>query len=195
MYAIPLADNAELRPLEPWRAAEFLAHIDRARPNLDPWIPWASRSTDLDSARATLQSYADKQAADTGRICGVWLDGTLVGGAMFVNFDVRVGVCEIGVWSERAGEGRGLIGAAVRHLIDYALVERGMHRVEWWCSPLNLRSRAVAQRMGMTLDGTLREWMPHNGVRHDKEVWSLLAPEWPGTAKPNAENPGAAKIG
>ncbi len=179
MYAIPLADDAELRPLEPWQADEFLAHIDRARANTDPWIPWASRSTDLASARATLQGYADRQAADTGRIFGIWYAGTLVGGVMFVHFDTTSGNCEIGVWSETAGEGRGLISAAVRHLIDYAFGERGMHRVEWYSSSRNARSRAVAQRMGMQLDGVLREYFPHNGIRHDKEVWSLLAREWP----------------
>lgn len=178
MYAIPLTEDAELRPLEPWQAAEFLSHMDRARDGIDPWIPWATRSTDLDSARATLQSYADRQAADSGRIFGIWLDGTLVGGAMFVRFDAKAGTCEIGVWSEPAGGGRGLVGAAVRHLIDYALVERGLHRVEWWNSTVNARSRAVAQRMGMRLDGVMREFTLHNGVRLDYEVWSLLAREW-----------------
>ncbi|MFI9269610.1 GNAT family N-acetyltransferase [Kitasatospora sp. NPDC052896] len=180
MYAIPLAAArpAELRPLEPWQAAEFLAHIDRARPNTDPWIPWASRSTDLDSARVTLQGYADRQAADAGRIYGIWLDGTLVGGVMFVHFDTVSGNCEIGCWTESAGEGHGLVTAAVRHLVEYALVERGLQRVEWFTSTRNTRSRAVAQRLGMRLDGVLRSYFPHNGVRHDKEVWSLLADEW-----------------
>lgn len=180
MYAIPLSATlrAELRPLEPWQAAEFLAHMDRARTNTDPWIPWASRTTDLDSARATLQGYADRQATDTGRLYGIWLDGTLVGGVMFVSFDTRSGNCEIGVWTEKAGEGHGLISAAVRHLAEYALVERGMQRIEWITSTRNTRSSAVAERLGMRLDGVLRSSFPHNGVRLDNGVWSLLAQEW-----------------
>ncbi|MGW6917670.1 GNAT family N-acetyltransferase [Kitasatospora sp. NPDC054939] len=178
MYAVPLADDAELRPLEPWQAPEFLAHMDRARAGIDPWIPWASRSTDLESARATLQGYADHQATDTRRIHGIWLDGTLVGGVMFVRFDTAAGNCEIGVWSEPAGQGRGLITAAVRHLIAYAFEERGMHRIEWWNTVGNARSRAVAQRVGMTREAVLREYFLHDGVRHDEEIWSLLAHEW-----------------
>ncbi|MGB8940058.1 MAG: GNAT family protein [Streptomyces sp.] len=180
MYAIPLTENAELRMLEPWQDAEFLAHIDRARAHTDPWIPWASRSTDLESARTTLQNFADKQAADSGRIYGIWRDGILIGGVMFVQFDAKRGNCEIGVWAEPAGEGHGLISASVRHLITYAFGERGMHRVEWWNSAGNTRSRAVAQRMGMHLDGTLREQSLYQGVRHDMEIWSLLAHEWQG---------------
>ncbi|WP_042382447.1 GNAT family N-acetyltransferase [Streptacidiphilus melanogenes] len=179
MYAVALAPDAELRPLDPWQAEEFLAHIDRAREGIDPFIPFAARNTDLESARATLQGYADRQAQDTGRIYGIWLDGTLVGGVMFVRFDAAAGNCEIGVWSEPAGQGRGLVTAAVRRLLAYAFEERGMYRAEWWSSTRNERSRAVAQRLGMTLDGTLRQYYPHNGVRHDKEIWSMLASEWP----------------
>ncbi|MEU4119375.1 GNAT family protein [Kitasatospora sp. NPDC028055] len=177
MFSVPLAENAELRPLEPWQAPEFLAHIDRARAHTDPWIPWATRTTDLDSARATLQRYADGQAADSSRIYGIWRDGTLVGGVMFVHFDTRSGNCEIGAWTEPAGEGGGLITAAVRRLLDYAFTTRGLHRAEWWCSAANARSRAVAQRVGMQREGVLREWFLHNGVRHDKEIWAILASE------------------
>src|SRR6187402_1740491 len=98
MFAIDLGDAAQLRPLEPWQGAEFLAHIDRARATVDPWIPWASRSTDLDSATQTLQRYADLAARDAGRLYGIWLDGVLVGGTMFVGFDTGIGKCEIGCW-------------------------------------------------------------------------------------------------
>ena len=181
MYSVPLSEHvdAELGPIEPWQAAEFLAHIDRARPATDPFIPgWAGRSTDLESARATLQGYADRQAADTGRLFGIRLAGTLVGGAMFVHFDVKRGACEVGVWSEAAGQGKGLVTAAVRRLLDYALIERGLYRAEWINSAANDRSRAVAQRLGMQRDGVLRGFSEHQGRREDAEVWSMLAPDW-----------------
>lgn len=179
MFAVPLTENAQLRPLEPWQAEEFLAHIDRAREYVDPWVPWATRSTDLDSARRVLQRYADGQAADTHRLYGIWLDGTLVGGTMFVRFDTGSGNCEIGCWLEPAAEGRGLVTTAVRHLIDWAFRERGMHRVEWITAAHNVRSAAVARRLGMRLDGVLRSAFPYRGQRHDNQVWSILSPDWP----------------
>ncbi|MFJ7942234.1 GNAT family N-acetyltransferase [Streptomyces sp. NPDC096354] len=179
MFAVSLGDDgAELRPLEIWQAEEFLAHIDRARELVDPWIPFATFATDLESARALLQRYADKQAADTGRLYGIWSDGTLVGGVLFRLFDTESGNCEIGCWLESAGEGRGLVTRAVRKLIDWAVEERGMHRVEWVASSANTRSVAVAKRLGMTCDGVLRQNYPYRGVRHDSEIWSVLAPEW-----------------
>jgi RimJ/RimL family protein N-acetyltransferase len=179
MFTVPLDDHARLRPLEPWQAPEFLAHIDRARPLVDPWIPWASLTTDLASARSTLQRYADLSSSDSGRIYGIWLDGVLVGGVMFTRFDASSGVCEIGCWLEEAGQGRGLVTRACRALIDWAFTERGMSRVEWWVAAGNTRSIASARRLGMTRDGVLRQRYPHRGVRHDSEVWSVLAQEWP----------------
>ncbi|MER5357239.1 GNAT family protein [Streptomyces sp. NPDC002785] len=180
MFAISLGDDgAELRPLEIWQAEEFLAHVDRARGLVDPWIPFASFVTDLDSARALLRQYAEKQAADTGRLYGIWLDGTLVGGVLFRIFDTESGNCEAGCWLESAGEGRGLVTRAARKLIDWAFHERGMHRVEWDVSAANTRSIAVAKRLGMTRDGVLRESYLYRGERHDLEIWSVLAREWP----------------
>ncbi|WP_433405032.1 GNAT family N-acetyltransferase [Streptomyces sp. CA-146814] len=181
MFTLPLGDRAQLRTLEPWQAPEFLAHIDRARPTVDPWIPWASLSTDLASATATLQGYADRWAADGGRIYGIWLEGTLVGGVMFSRFDAASGVCEVGCWLEPAGEGQGLVTRACRALIDWAFAERGMSRVEWRASSGNARSIAVARRLGMSRDGVLRRHAVHRGRRWDIEVWSVLAEEWPTT--------------
>ncbi|MFJ5113303.1 GNAT family N-acetyltransferase [Streptomyces sp. NPDC088551] len=185
MFALALGDDAQLRPLEPWQAPEFLAHIDRARPTVDPWIPWATLSTDLPSATAVLQRYADNQAKDTARIFGIWLDGTLVGGVMFRTFDAASGVCELGCWLEAAAEGRGLITRASRVCIDWAFRERGMSRVEWWASAGNTRSIRTARRLGMTRDGVLRQCYPYRGVRHDSEVWSILADEWPVPTEPD----------
>jgi ribosomal-protein-serine acetyltransferase len=178
MYTIDLGGGAELRSLEPWRAGEFLAHMDRARESVDPWIPWASLSTDLESATATLQRYAELAARDAGRLYGIWLDGTLVGGTMFVAFDATAGNCEIGCWLEPAGTGRGLITRAARLLIDWAIVERGLFRVEWHCRPDNTNSINVARRLGMQLDGVLRGAYLYGGVRHASQIWAVIAPDW-----------------
>lgn len=178
MFAVDLGGGAALRPLEPWQASEFLAHMDRARETVDPWIPWASLSTDLASASATLQRYADRQSRDAGRLYGIWLDGTLVGGTMFVTFDAESGICEVGCWLEPAATGRGLITTAARHLVDWAFHTRGLHRAEWHCSPENVASSNVARRLGFTLEGTLRAAYPWRGVRHDTQIWAVLAPDW-----------------
>jgi RimJ/RimL family protein N-acetyltransferase len=106
------------------------------------------------------------------------VDGVLAGGTLFRGFDAHIGTAEIGVWLDPAVEGRGLIQAACRLMIDYAFLVRGLHRVEWYCAPHNARSRAAAARLGMTHEGTLRSSYVVNGERIDSEVWAVLAPDW-----------------
>jgi ribosomal-protein-serine acetyltransferase len=179
MYAISLGDDgAELRPLEPWHAEEFLAHLDRGREFVGRYITFGSRETDTGSARALLQMYAQRRAEDGGSLHGIWLSGTLVGGVLFRTFDAAQGVCEVGCWLEPAGTGRGLVTRAMRVLLDWAFDERGIHRVEWYAASANESSVAVARRLGMTRDAVLRESRLHRGVRYDVEIWSVLAPEW-----------------
>lgn len=179
MYAISLGeDGAQLRPLEPWRAEEFLAHMDRGREFIARRNGLPDVVTDLESSRSFLQSYADKAASDTGRISGIWTGGQLVGGVLFRTMDVAGGNAEAGCWLEPAAVGRGLVTRAVGVIIDWAVGERGIHRVEWRVSSANEPSIAVARRLGMTKDGVLRESWHYRGERHDMEVWSVLAPEW-----------------
>ncbi|TMR94497.1 GNAT family N-acetyltransferase [Nonomuraea basaltis] len=179
MYAISLGDDgAELRPLEPWLAEEFLTHMDRGREFIGQYVGLPDVVTDLESSRSYLQAYAEKAAADTGRIYGIWTDGKLVGGVLFRTMDVEHGLAEAGCWLEPSAVGKGLVTRAARVIIDWAIEERGIHRVEWVASAANEASIAVARRLGMTKDGVLRESYPHRGKRHDMEVWSVLAPEW-----------------
>ncbi|MCQ8774513.1 GNAT family N-acetyltransferase [Streptomyces telluris] len=179
MYAISLGDDgAELRPVEPWQAAEFLAHMDRGREFIGQHNGLPDVVTDLESSRAFLRTYAERTAADTGRLYGIWSDGKLVGGFLLRRLDFEQGVAEAGCWLEPAAVGRGLVTRAARAVIDWAVEERGIHRVEWWVSAENAPSIAVARRLGMTRDGVLRESFLYRGKRHDEEIWSVLAPEW-----------------
>ncbi|MFF4407533.1 GNAT family N-acetyltransferase [Streptomyces sp. NPDC001262] len=179
MYAISLGDDgAELCPLEPWQAEEFLAHMDRGREFIGQFINLPDIVTDLESCRAYLQRYADRAAADAGRLYGIRTDGRLVGGVLFRTMDVGQGTAEAGCWLEPSAAGKGLVTRAARVIIDWAVEERGIHRVEWWAASENTASIAVAQRLGMTRDGVLRENFLYRGKRHDVEIWSVLAPEW-----------------
>ncbi|MFE1952461.1 MULTISPECIES: GNAT family N-acetyltransferase [Streptomyces] len=179
MYEIALDETARLRPLEPWRAEEFLAHIERGREFIGQFIPFGSTATDVDSARAALQRYADMRAADTGALHGIWVDDTLVGGVLTLNVDAERGNAEVGCWLEPSATGRGLVTRAMLPMIDWLFDGRGMHRVEWIAASGNVPSLNVARRLGFTREGVRREAAPWRGVRHDLEFWSLLAREWP----------------
>ncbi|MER7488972.1 GNAT family protein [Streptomyces sp. NPDC126497] len=178
MFSLPLRDGARLGPLEVRHAEEFAAHLDRAREHIRPWVGPSFVTHDLAGARATLRRYAERQAADGARLYGIRRDGVLVGGVMFTAFDTTSGSCEVGCWLEPSAEGHGLVTRACRALLDWAFTSRGLHRAEWRCRADNARSAAVAERLGMTLEGVLREAWPFEGRRYDEQLWAVLASEW-----------------
>ncbi len=178
MLSLDLGDGLTLAPLEPWLAGEFSAFVAAERSHLAPWLPWGSSIEDAESARAFLQRYADGAAADGRRIYALRVEGRMVGGTLFRIFEPDAGVCEVGVWLAADAQGHGYVTRAVAAMLDWALLERGLHRAEWHCVPENLASRRVAERLGLTMEGTLRESWENAGRMWDTEVWAVLAPEW-----------------
>ncbi|GHI97866.1 GNAT family N-acetyltransferase [Streptomyces olivaceus] len=178
MLSLALRDGVRLRALEVWHAQEFAAHLDRAREHIRPWVGAAFVTDDVAGARATLSRYGESGAADGARLYGIWRDGVLVGGVMYVHFSEALGSCEIGCWLEPSAEGQGLVTAACGALLDWAFTARGLHRAEWHCRADNARSSAVAERLGMSLEGVRREAWPYEGRRYDKQLWAVLAPEY-----------------
>ncbi|MGH8794048.1 MAG: GNAT family N-acetyltransferase [Stackebrandtia sp.] len=178
MLSLSLDHAAELRPLEPWNAAEFAEFMDMHREFLAPWLPMAHRVSDVDSSERLLRRFADRQATDSGRIYGIWDGGVLVGGTMFRVFETDVDSCELGVWLSPGAIGRGLVTRAAELMVDWAVYQRGMNRVGWLCDTRNEASKAVARRLGMTHEGTLRQLYVVDGRRVDAEMWAVLADEW-----------------
>lgn len=178
LFTHDLVPGAQLFALEVWHAEEFAAHLDRARSHIRPWVGPAFVTDTVDGARGTLARYAERAAADGARLFGIRLDGRLVGGVMFVEFSAAAGACEMGCWLEPDAEGRGLVTAGCRVLLQWAFDGRGLHRAEWRCRADNDRSAAVARRLGMDLEGILRGAWLNGGVHHDKQVWAVLAPQW-----------------
>jgi ribosomal-protein-serine acetyltransferase len=178
LLSLSLGDDAEMRALEPWNAAELLEFADKHREFLAPWAPWTETATNMDDTTGWLERFAKRHAADTGRLYGIWVAGKLVGGAMWRILDASTGVGELGVWLSPGVLGRGLITRACERMIEWAVDQRGLERVEWVCDVNNGPSRAVAQRLGMTHEGTFRKADPMHGRRVDMQLWAVLADEW-----------------
>jgi ribosomal-protein-serine acetyltransferase len=82
--------------------------------------------------------------------------GQLIGssGLHRINWDVRK--FEIGYWIDTRHRGQGYMTEAVKAISDFAFDELLARRVEIRCDKLNLRSRAIPERLGFELEGILR---------------------------------------
>ena len=75
--------------------------------------------------------------------------------------------------------GRGLMTEALTAILDFAFTRLDLNRAQIVLMPRNGHSRRLAERLGFTEEGTLREHdLDERGALCDDVVFSLLAREW-----------------
>jgi hypothetical protein len=57
--------------------------------------------------------------------------------------------------------------------------ESGYRRYEWKCDALNDRSRAAAQRLGLSFEGIFRQATVYKGRNRDTAWYAAIDHEWP----------------
>ncbi|MBV7698985.1 GNAT family N-acetyltransferase [Streptomyces sp. TRM70350] len=85
-----------------------------------------------------------------------------------------LGVAEVGFWATKEHRGNGYTTEATVTACRWAFAQLSVDRVEWRAEVGNSASRAVAERAGFTIEGTLRSALSNKGVRRDCWVGSLL---------------------
>lgn len=178
MLSLRINDNIELCLLEERHTEMAFALVDRNRSHLRPWMPWVKPGYSLEDSRSYIKDNLKRLADHAGFDLSIFYQGQMAGQIGYNRIDWDNRTTELGYWLGESFQGRGLVTAACRKLIDYALDELKMNRVEIRCAAANTRSRAVPERLGFQQDGILRqaEWLHDAFV--DLVVYSTLAGEW-----------------
>ena len=160
-------------------ADELYLCVDENRSYLREWMPWLDTTQSVEQLRPFLQSCIDGYTNGSCYRLGIWVHGKIGGVLSLERINRMHRQADIGYWLSQVHQGQGRMTAAVRRLIDYAFGERGLQTLALRAATENKRSRSVAERLGMTHEGTLRqrEWLYDHYVDH--AVYSLLADEWP----------------
>lgn len=182
MFLLPVDDEVELRLTVDAHADRLFALTDAERERLREWLPWVDATQTLTDTRAWLRGTLDDLAAGRAYHSTIFVDGVAMGTLGLFGLEHRHG--EIGYWLSREVEGRGVMTRAVRALVDRAVTDLNLHRLSIRAATGNLRSRAVAERLGFTHEATLREveWVNDRFVDH--EVYILLAGDQPAGSRP-----------
>jgi ribosomal-protein-serine acetyltransferase len=170
-----LGDGIEIRTLTPDDAEESFALVESNRERLHPWMIWEPQTKSADDSRAFIVRCLASETDVEGN--GIWVDGRL-GGGMGLRVDPGDAAGEIGYWIGGEFEGRGIITRGCRRFFDFAFDELGLHRMELCAATGNLRSRAVAERLGMRQEGVLQDGVQTAEGFKDLVIYGLLADEW-----------------
>jgi ribosomal-protein-serine acetyltransferase len=171
-----LPGGEHLRLLEESDADELFALTVANRAHLEPWMPWIALTRTPDDTLQFIRATRRQLAEDDGtQLVIVGADGAIAGVVGFHRINWANRATSIGYWLAADRQGRGLMTAAVRALVDYAFDERGLHRIEIAAAVDNARSRAVPERLGFRAEGIQRGAERHGERYVDLVVYALLA--------------------
>ncbi|MFM7718756.1 MAG: GNAT family N-acetyltransferase [Actinomycetota bacterium] len=170
-----LGGGATLRRLATDDAGAVFDAVDAERARLGPWFPWVGGTRSVSDEAAWIASARANPESLDG--LGAFVGDELAGGLGLTWEPFRV-TGEIGYWLRGAYEGRGIVTASCRVLLDEAFDRLGLHRVCIRAGVANVRSRAVAERLGFVEEGVLRGEGSGTGGYYDLVVYGMLEDEW-----------------
>ena len=151
---------------------EFIAAVKRSATLHQQWVyppttnalwnAYIRRGRDDDALAALVRLRA------TDDIVGVINLNNIIRGALQQSF--------VGYYALVPYSGRGYLTDGLRLIIEYAFVERGLHRLEANIQPGNEPSKALARRVGFSYEGFSPKYLQVGGVWRDHERWALINP-------------------
>ncbi len=134
MFSHILSENTELRLLEERHAEELSDLTDRNRDHLRAWLPWVDRSRTVEDRKNFVKGALKQFAENNGLQGGVWYEGRLVRVVGYHAIDWENCSTTLGYWLGKEYQGKGLMTAACRALVDHAFGELGLNRASIGCA-------------------------------------------------------------
>lgn len=177
-FYLRIDDQLELRQRLPEDAGELFALTDLNRAYLKQWLPWLDFCTSPADTMATIETSLQQAVAGTGLALAIREQGRIVGVISFNEIHQMHRIGEIGYWLGEAHQGRGIMTRSVRALIEHGFASMNLNRITITAATGNRASRAIAERLGLRMEGTSREaeWLYDHYV--DTVRYAILAREW-----------------
>lgn len=172
-------ERVRLRPVVDTDVEAMVAY--RGDPDVCRFLPFEPQSADDIRTRI---GYLFGGTSIEGERGGVVLaierldDSAVIGDVVLFHLDAAAGSAEIGWVLSPAAAGRGLATEAVRALVDTAFSVYGLRRLVARIDAENVRSIALAERVGMRREAHLVENEWFKGRWSDEVDYAVLAREW-----------------
>jgi len=166
-----------LRLPQPADVEALHAAIELSRPELEPWMPWAAQQTRLETDEFCRKARLRHAAAEGLDVIMVEkTSGEIIGAGGYPRLDWELPKFEIGYWCRSDRAGRGLVSEMTAMLALYAFEQLAAARVELFIDAENVRSIAVAERLGFRLEGLLRcDSRNSRGQLRNMSVYAVVA--------------------
>lgn len=178
MFKYDLGNGADLRILELRHSSALLTFVSENRSYLGEWLGWANTMTTIQDAENFIKRGIVRFSEDGLPWVGVWLHNQLVGGVLFFPVDWRIRSTKVGYWLGQGATRQGIMTRTLEAMLRFVFEDVRLNRVELEAEVENWRSRAVADRLGFTLEGIRRQGWLNGADLVDLSVYALLSVDW-----------------
>lgn len=147
-----------LRPCKPGDGPMVHDAILASKEELKPWMPWANRDQTLEETEENLRkAQAEYILREDIRLYVMRKeDDIFLGSTGLHRMNWETKKFEIGYWMDSRYSKKGYMTEAVELLTNFTFDKLLANRVEIRCDSKNINSRRIPEKLGYTLEGTLR---------------------------------------
>jgi ribosomal-protein-serine acetyltransferase len=177
MFALEVEPGLRLQLLHRQHADTLLALVDENRQCLRQWLAWVDDTREVAVVERFIDSTLRQFAGQLGFQAGIFFKRKLVGITGYQPIDPVNRIGEIGYWLSQSHQGQGIMTKCNQAVVRAGFEELGLNKIEIHYTS-NLRSRAMAVRLGFVEEGILRQRQWLYGRYVDHVVYSMLKREF-----------------
>jgi ribosomal-protein-serine acetyltransferase len=152
--------------------------LNNSRQHLSAFLPWVDKMQTVNDFRNYIKNcellYEEKKEVSFVML----YDETPVGRIGLHHMNLQNKNASVGYWLTKNMEGKGIVIRSCKELLAYGFEVLELNRIELKAAVENLRSRAVAEKLGFTKEGIAREAELVNNRFLDLTLYSMLSSEW-----------------
>ncbi len=162
-----------LRRLTPDDAEDIFAYA--SDPEVTKYMMWSPHKS-LDESLTFIASAMERYKIGSPAPWAIVLkaENKVVGTCDFISWYPDHGRSEIGYALSRLYWGKGLMTEAAREIISYGFDVKGVNRIQAMCEIPNIGSARVMEKVGMSFEGILREYMIQHGQFRDMKLYAIV---------------------
>lgn len=152
-----VTERLHLRMPMPGDGKAVYEAIQASITELKPWLPFAHEEQSEQNTEANIRiAHAKFLLRENMRLHIFHREsGEFIGSSGLHRPDWTIRKFVIGYWIDTRHRGQGFMTEAVEEITAFALSELKANRLEIHCDTLNVRSRAIPERLGFSLEGIL----------------------------------------
>lgn len=157
MFYYPLTDSIRLEVSEVYHAEGLFRIVEENRDALSKWFDWVRLTKSAEDMKQYIKERKEDWGKNQGLVCTIISDDVPIGTIGVHEFNRTNNSACFGYYLDPKYEGKGIMTLAAKALIKYAFEKENMNKVILRCSTINTKSRRVAERLGMKLEGILQQ--------------------------------------